>query len=397
MQQHVIQVGAGPSSLAPDGSDRCATRPWAQDGVFTCCVYEGPPGPTLFCEVIDRRAWPFCESSRVRVAATVVVRSPFQYGCDGMRKRNLGRTGIQVGELSLGTWGLSGDAYGEVSEREQDAVIDRALALGVDLFETADVYAAGKMERKLGARLPEAGTTIVTKVGTALDTKPTRKRFDVEFLKRAIGASQERLGRKRVDVVLLHNPSVQVVQAGVAAAYLEEQTKSGAIGGWGLSVGNATVASAALGSELKPMVLEMAYNVFFESDVQGLGSALLETQTGLLARSVLAHGLLAGQWSRDIRFDEGDHRRDRWTPDQLRRRLTQLQALNVVSRTNSPSMRAAAINWVLCNERISSAVLGPRSVIQLDQLMREVRREPPYLELAERGRLAQRLRDLRVY
>ncbi len=321
----------------------------------------------------------------------------FSMAVTGMRKRNLGRTGIQVGELSLGTWGLSGDAYGEVSEREQDAVIDRALALGVDLFETADVYAAGKMERKLGARLPEAGTTIVTKVGTALDTKPTRKRFDVEFLKRAIGASQERLGRKRVDVVLLHNPSVQVVQAGVAAAYLEEQTKSGTIGGWGLSVGNATVASAALGSELKPMVLEMAYNVFFESDVQGLGSALLETQTGLLARSVLAHGLLAGQWSRDIRFDEGDHRRDRWTPDQLRRRLTQLQALNVVSRTNSPSMRAAAINWVLCNERISSAVLGPRSVIQLDQLMREVRREPPYLELAERGRLAQRLRDLRVY
>jgi aryl-alcohol dehydrogenase-like predicted oxidoreductase len=314
-----------------------------------------------------------------------------------MQKRNLGRTGFVVGELALGTWGLSGDAYGPVSEREQDAVIDRALALGVDLFETADVYAEGKMERKLGARLPEVGTTVVTKVGTALDGKPTRKRFDVEFLKRAIGASQERLGRKRIDVVLLHNPSVQVVQSGAAAAFLEEQFKTGAIGAWGVSAGTATVASAALSSELKPMVLEMAYNVFFESDVQGLASALLETQTGLLARSVLAHGLLAGHWSKDIQFDDGDHRQKRWTPQQLRRRLTQLQALNVLSRTTSPSMRAAAINWVLCNERVSTAVLGPRSVIQLDQLMREVRREPPYLDLAERGRLSHRLRDLRVY
>lgn len=317
--------------------------------------------------------------------------------CFGMRKRILGRTGLQVGELSLGTWGLSGDAYGPVSEREQDAVIDRALALGIDLFETADVYGGGKMERKLGARLPEAGTIVVTKVGTALDTKPTRKRFDVEYLKRAIGASQERLGRKRVDVVLLHNPSLQVVQANAAAEFLEEQTQASVIGAWGYSVGNASVASAALSSALKPMVLEMAYNVFFESDVSGLGSALLETQTGLLARSTLAHGLLAGQWATDIRFDEGDHRRERWTPQQLRRRLTQLQALNVLSRTNSPSMRAAAINWVLCNDRVSSAVLGPRSVIQLDQLMREVRREPPYLELGELGRLAARLRDLRVY
>lgn len=314
-----------------------------------------------------------------------------------MRKRKLGRCGLEVGELSLGTWGLSGDAYGPVTEREQDAVIDRALALGIDLFETADVYGAGKMERKLGARLPEVGTTVVTKVGTDLESKPTRKRFDVEFLKRAIGSSQERLGRKRIDIVLLHNPSIQVIQDGVAAAFLDEQMTSGAIGAWGMSVGSAAIAFAALNAPHKPYVFEMAYNVFFEFDVQGMGSSLLETQTGLLARSVLAHGLLAGLWSKDIRFDDGDHRRDRWTPQQLRRRLTQLQALNVLSRTNSPSMRAAAINWVLCNERVSSAVLGPKSVIQLDQLVREVRREPPYLDLAERGRLAQRLRDLRVY
>jgi aryl-alcohol dehydrogenase-like predicted oxidoreductase len=141
----------------------------------------------------------------------------------------------------------------------------------------------------------------------------------------------------------------------------------------------------------------MAYNIFFESDVQGLAHALLQTETGLLARSVLAHGLLSGLWSKDIQFDDVDHRRHRWTTQQLRRRLTQLQALNVLSRTNSPSTRAAAVNWVLCNERVSSAVLGPRNVIQLDQLVREVKREAPYLELAERGRLAQRLRDLRVY
>ena len=69
-----------------------------------------------------------------------------------MRRRPLGKTGLSVTELSLGTWGLSGDGYGPVAESEQDKVIDRARALGVNLFETADGYAGGAMERRLGER-----------------------------------------------------------------------------------------------------------------------------------------------------------------------------------------------------------------------------------------------------
>ena len=61
-----------------------------------------------------------------------------------MEKRDLGATGIKVGALALGTWGLSGEGYGPVAEKEQDAVIERAVAFGVTLFETADSYAAGR-------------------------------------------------------------------------------------------------------------------------------------------------------------------------------------------------------------------------------------------------------------
>ena len=67
-----------------------------------------------------------------------------------MRKRPLGNTGLLVSELGLGTWGLSGDGYGPVAEAEQEGVIERALALGITLFETADSYALGGMEKKLG-------------------------------------------------------------------------------------------------------------------------------------------------------------------------------------------------------------------------------------------------------
>lgn len=313
-----------------------------------------------------------------------------------MRKRHLGQTKIEVSELSLGTWGLSGDAYGAVNEREQDAVIDRALALGINLFETADVYGAGKMERKLGARLPEAGTVVVTKVGTALAEKPARKRFDVEYLKHALGGCQERLGRKQLDVVLLHNPSSDVVAEGKAAEFLQGQVEQGVVKAWGMSVGVAEIAASALRASVRPQVLQLPYNVFFSEGVQAMDSIFHMTRVGLLARSVLAHGLLSGLWSKDVQFDEGDHRRDRWTPQQLRRRLSQLQVFNTLNRANTPSMRAAAVHWVLSDHYVSSAVLGPRSVLQLDQLLREVRREPPYFDPTERNRLAQRLKDMNV-
>lgn len=313
-----------------------------------------------------------------------------------MRQRALGRTQIEVSELSLGTWGLSGDAYGPVTEREQDAVIDRALALGINCFETADVYGFGRMERKLGARLPEAGTVVVTKVGTSWADKPARKRFDVEHLKQAVGGCAERLGRKQLDVVLLHNPSAETVQEGKAAEFLQSQVEQGTVRAWGMSVGSANIAATALGAPVRPQVLEMAYNALFATDVATIDSLLHLTKVGLLARSVLAHGLLSGLWSKDVRFDEGDHRRDRWTPQQLRRRLFQLQAFNVVNRTHTPTLRAAALNWVLSNAYVSSAVLGPRSVVQLDQLLREARSEPPYLDPVERNRLVQRLADLNV-
>src|SRR5690606_39054510 len=83
-----------------------------------------------------------------------------------MRLRPLGKTSISVSELALGTWGLSGDGYGAVPDAEQDRVIERARALGVTTFETADCYAAGDMERRLGKLLPDDGKTVViTKIG----------------------------------------------------------------------------------------------------------------------------------------------------------------------------------------------------------------------------------------
>ena len=84
-----------------------------------------------------------------------------------MRLRNLGRTGLRVSEMGLGTWGLSGDAYGPVDDAERELVLRRALEMGLTLLDTADVYGAGRMERLIGRVLGEGlDAVVVTKGGT---------------------------------------------------------------------------------------------------------------------------------------------------------------------------------------------------------------------------------------
>ena len=93
-----------------------------------------------------------------------------------MRRRAFAIPGVSVSELTLGTWGLCGDGYGPVSEAEQDRIILRARALGIVSFETADVYAAGGAESRLGNLLgADSEAIFITKVGTDIATQPPRK------------------------------------------------------------------------------------------------------------------------------------------------------------------------------------------------------------------------------
>lgn len=305
-----------------------------------------------------------------------------------MRRRALGKTGLEVSELALGTWGLSGDGYGPVPEADQDAVIERALAFGIGLFETADCYGRGAMEKRLGERLP-ATAMVATKVGTDLDASPSRKRFDAEYVKASVERSRERLKRDAVDIVLLHNPSARAIERGEAFDALRGLVESKVIRTWGVSVGTKEAARAAVNRDVP--VLELAHNAFHSGELKAVSEAVKTKEIGVMARSVLAYGLLCGTWPSSKEFPAGDHRADRWTSDELRRRVTQLNALRPSATGGITGLRAVALRYVLANQLVSSAVLGPRRSQQLDQLVREAGKEPPYLPPENLAALERRL------
>jgi aryl-alcohol dehydrogenase-like predicted oxidoreductase len=310
-----------------------------------------------------------------------------------VRARALGQTSLSVSELALGTWGLSGEAYGPVSETERDRVVDRALELGITVFETADAYGRGAVERCLGRRLAgRSDAIVVTKIGTyrpeatADGQGLAYKRFDAVYLGEAIKRSQERLAREKVDVVLLHQPTASTVSRGEAAHALKELKQSGAIGAWGVSGGDGYVIRSALGHGAD--VIELAYNAFFSRELHDLGGEITQAHVGVLARSVLSYGLLAGHLGEDHDFEPSDHRAARWTRPEFETRLRQLDALRPLVAGSVLTLRAAAVRFVLSNEMVSSAVLGPKNVEQLEQLVREAGTEPPYLSSDQLSLLA---------
>jgi aryl-alcohol dehydrogenase-like predicted oxidoreductase len=305
-----------------------------------------------------------------------------------VRKRPLGKTGLKVSELSLGTWGLSGDAYGPVDEAEQERVLDRALDIGLSTIETADAYGAGRMEQLIGRALRRSDRediVVVTKGGTDRTTSPPRKRFGADYLRASVERSLRRLGREAIDVYLLHNPQADVFATSETVDALLELKQAGKIAHWGLSAGDVAVGRIALrkGAE----VVELPYNLMHSADLHRLAGELMVTGAGVLARSTLAHGLLVGHWRKDRDFPSGDHRADRWSKPELERRVEQLSTFRFLMSADVITLRGAAVRFVLSNQMVASAVLGPRSVTQLEELVREVGAGPVYLRDAELARL----------
>lgn len=295
-----------------------------------------------------------------------------------LRGRPFGRAKEMVSELALGTWGLTGEAYGPVYHREVDRVIDRAIELGVTLFDTADVYGGGKMEEKLAARLDATEHKIVTKIGTSLTAVPPQKRFDAAYLREAFDKSRERIGRDRLDVVLLHNPSLSALEQDETIGFMRELVKSDELCYWGVSCGSADVAEKAI--EHCADVIMLPYNLFFQGDLHRIADRIAATETAVLARSVLSHGLLAGHWSKTKVFFDNDHRSKRWSKEQLLYRIHQLTAVKNLVAGEVITLRAGALRFVLANGLVTSAVLGVRSVTQLNQLVHEAGEGPPYLD-----------------
>ncbi|HEX2864296.1 MAG TPA: aldo/keto reductase [Deinococcales bacterium] len=224
-----------------------------------------------------------------------------------LEKRPLGRTGFVVNPLGLGTWAFGG-SWGAVDDQASLAAMHRALDLGVDFFDTADVYGDGRSERLL-AQLRRERTepfVIATKAGRRLDPH-TPEGYSLENLRAFVERSLENLNVDALDLLQLHCPPTPVYAQDPTFEALETLKGEGLIRHYGVSV--ETVAEA-MAASARPGVetVQIIFNAFRFKPADDFFPVAGRYETGILARVPLASGLLSGKFTRDSRFAADDHR-----------------------------------------------------------------------------------------
>lgn len=307
-----------------------------------------------------------------------------------MHSRALGKTGLRTTEIALGTWGLASGAYGTVTVERFEETVARALDAGVRTFDVAptwgpDAAAERVVARVVGSRRGEV--LFVTRAGQALARSGRlRSRFDSTHLAKDCERSLERLGGAAIDVWLLNHPSVAVLGAAETRETAERLVRDGKVRAWGVSTSRADTARAALAAGAQ--VLCLPHHLLAGDDLEQLTQAITDAGTGVLVRSPLAHGLLAGTWSPEQTFLASDHRTRRWAPPILRDRVRTVAHLKFLVHDGVTSLADAALRWALSSSVVSAAIVGARSPAQISDAAR-ASVDPPYLSDEDQVRVAQ--------
>jgi len=292
-----------------------------------------------------------------------------------MKYRKLGRTGLTVSEVSLGTWAFgSPSIYGSVDSSEAHRAIRGALDAGITFFDTAPLYgtkeADGIAEQVLGAGLgaDRDKVTIATKFGRYHSRVHTNELFDGETLVWSVEQSLKRLGTDRIDVLFFHSPThPDKINDNVWAA-MDKLKQSGKVRFVGTSTGfieHTGEMTKMWAKEGRIDVAQIAYSLTYrewEPILNELGSL----GVGIVARESLANGFLAGVFNKDTVFPAGSLN-SRYSREEIIERVETTDRYKaLLVRKDIQSMAQAAMRWVIDNPYVTTVLSGSR---KLDEIL----------------------------
>ena len=224
-----------------------------------------------------------------------------------MKTRIFGQSGRTVGEVGLGTWQIGGN-WGDVSDEVALATLKAAVDAGTTLFDTADVYGAGRSERLIGRFIKETGAPlyVATKLGR-FSPPGWPQNFTRETLRAHTEASLTRLGLETIDLTQLHCIPLEILTRGEVFEALRELKREGKIREFGVSVESMEEALFCVRQE-GVAALQIIFNLFRQKPARLLFEDAKVRQIALLVRLPLASGLLGGKMTKQTVFAPADHR-----------------------------------------------------------------------------------------
>jgi aryl-alcohol dehydrogenase-like predicted oxidoreductase len=295
--------------------------------------------------------------------------------------RALGSTGWKISEVSFGAWAIGGDAWGRTNDRESVAALHKAIDLGVNFIDTADVYGDGHSERLVGKAVrdrPGDAVVIATKAGRRLSPHVAAG-YNRANLTAFVERSLRNLGTEALDLLQLHCPPPPVYQSAEVFGILDDLVKAGKLRFYGVSV--ETVAEAMRAIEWRGVQsVQIIFNLFRLKPAERFLAAAAARRVGILARVPLASGLLSGRFKPSTSFPAEDHRNynrhgEAFDVGETFSGVDYAEGLRAAKELRplvpaGATLAQLALRWILMFPEVTAAIPGARNPKQVEENVR---------------------------
>ena len=285
-----------------------------------------------------------------------------------MKLKRLGKTNLLVSEIGFGAWAISGRGYGPTDDKDSIRALHRALDLGVNLIDTADIYGDGHSEELIGRVLRERNdkeTIIATKFGWDFyQDGGIRSNLKRNYISFALEKSLKRLGRDWIDIYQIHNSKPDDIERNNVYETLDELKKQGKTRFYGVSAYYVEDGIEAVKTG-KPDVIQIVYNILEQGAEEKLFPLAIKNDVGIIAREPLAGGLLTGKYNENSRFPKTDHRHG-WSKKFLEEGAKKVSKLKFLEEEGQTIIQAA-LRFSLSHKAVSVVIPGLKTVKQVEE------------------------------
>jgi aryl-alcohol dehydrogenase-like predicted oxidoreductase len=281
-----------------------------------------------------------------------------------MEYRVLGKSGIKVSEIGFGTWTIGLDWWGKkIEDDEAVRMLKRAYDLGINFFETADMYGKGKSERLMSQAFKDMRNEVVYSTKWGYDMYNAEQvghselpqKHDVEFLQFALGNSLDRLQTDYIDVYSLHNPKMDAIRNNGLFAALDDLVARGTIKSHGAALGPAIgwKDEGIEGIKNRNITcLQTVYNILEQDPGRDFIREAERHNVGIMVRVPDASGLLTGKVTADTKFDKNDHRSFR-KQEFILEAMQKIENMKPIANSKGWNITELAIKFILSQKQIS--------------------------------------------
>lgn len=294
-----------------------------------------------------------------------------------MNYRTLGKTGFRISEVSLGTWQLGAKWGDKFDPKVAQSTLHRAIDLGINFIDTADVYSDGLSEHYTSKVVKERKEEVyvATKCGRRLQPH-TADGYNDRNIRRFVDDSLKNMGIDRIDLIQLHCPPTEVYYRPEPFETLDMLVKEGKLLYYGVSVEKVEEALKAI-EYPNVSTVQIIYNMFRQRPNERFFEEAKHRNVGIIVRVPLASGLLSGKFSKDTVFKKSDHRffnreGKLFSKGETFAGVPYETGLEAVGRLRSifgdeVPLALHALKWVLMSEEVACVIPGASRAEQAEQ------------------------------